>query len=165
MLATSAPVWWALDARAAWLLLLFPMLAWGVWRRRWASLLAAGLSVALADPLASRVLKPLFDRERPCRVLVLDGVDTCGAARAMPSTHATNTAALAAATGSPALAGVAVVVGVSRVVTGQHWPSDVVVGWAVGGLLGLGVRAGVARAARRRGLEPGSVGARDAPSR
>lgn len=136
------------------------MLVWGVWRRRWAWLLGAALAVSVADPLVARVLKPAFDRPRPCHVLAhVETARPCGSGRAMPSGHAANSAALAAATGSPALAGAAVLIGVSRVVLGQHWPSDVVVGWIVGAGLGAGVgagvRAGVGRLVARRATNGG----------
>lgn len=127
---------------------------YAVLRRRWAWLVAGGLAVAVVDPLCARVLKPAVGRERPCRALAgVEAPNGCGAAQSMPSVHAANTAALAAATGSPLLIGIAALTGASRVVTGVHWPSDVIVGWIVGGVVGGAARGGVGvatRAAMRR---------------
>ncbi|MES2641418.1 MAG: phosphatase PAP2 family protein [Myxococcota bacterium] len=139
-------------------ILALAVVGWALWRRRWGWIVGGGLAVALADPLCARVLKPAIGRERPCRERSdVATVRACGAGEAMPSAHAANTAALAAATGSPVLVGVALLAGASRVVTGQHWPSDVVVGWIVGGALGagvgLGTRASMRRLRQRRGRE------------
>ena len=138
--------------------------AYALWKRRWAWIVAGGLAVAVVDPLCARVIKPLAGRDRPCREV--EGVQTphgCGAALAMPSIHAATTAAIAGATGLPVLAGVSLITGASRVVTGQHWPSDVLVGWIVGGAIGgaigrgvggatrAGMRAAMGRARRGRG--------------
>lgn len=119
---------------------------------RW--LLAAALAVGISDVVCARVLKPAVGRERPCEVFEgvhgprsrVGGPFVCGSGASMPSNHAANTAALGAAMASPALAGVAVISGVSRVVNGQHWPSDVFAGWAVGALTGAVIRAACAKA-------------------
>ncbi len=115
-------------------------------------LLPAVLAVAISDVACARVIKPLAERARPCAVLEdvhsrgSPGRPTCGSGQAMPSCHAANTAAIAGALLSPGLAVVAGVAGVARVASGQHWPSDVLAGWALGGGLGLGLRWAVTKA-------------------
>lgn len=117
-------------------------------------LLCAALAVGITDLVCARVVKPTVQRERPCQVLEgvtgprssVSGPFVCGSGASMPSNHAANTAALAAAMGSPALAGISVIAGVSRVVNGQHWPSDVLAGWAAGAVVGVALRAACAKA-------------------
>jgi undecaprenyl-diphosphatase len=54
-------------------------------------LLCAALSIAITDPLASRVLKAIFQRERPCHLVhaphLLAG---CSDSWSFPSSHAVN---------------------------------------------------------------------------
>lgn len=145
---TAAPGAWDLfsDPRGAGILALAVVaVAWRI--KRWLPLAAAALAVATTDPLCSYVLKPAVGRERPCAVLDAayvpvhrDGTLQCGSGLAMPSNHAANTMAAAVASASGALVGASVLVGVSRVATGQHWPSDVLVGWGLGVATGLGAR-------------------------
>lgn len=104
-----------------------------------------GAAAILSNTLAAEVIKDVVDRPRPCAVMTLDLLAPCGAGAAMPSAHAANTAALAVVGASPVLGVVAAVVGISRVVAGQHWPSDVVAGWILGALVGALVRAGAQR--------------------
>lgn len=155
----AGPLWvWLGTPGAAGLLavLALAVLGWGYARRGLGArqvvvgLVAGGLAVAASDPLVSRVLKPALAEPRPCEVGVSRAPPElgCGAGYAMPSAHAANTAALAAAVGGPTLTAVAGVVGVSRVVDGQHWPADVVVGWFVGAVTGGAARALVEAAAQ-----------------
>lgn len=144
----SPPLWALVESRWAMILVAAPV-AWFLWKLgqlRW--ILAVVVAVGLSDVTVVRVLKPIVGRERPCAVLegvhvpTVDGAPHCGSGGAMPSAHASNTMALAAALASPELAAVSFVVGASRVVTGQHWPSDVLVGWGCGFAIGAAVRWG-----------------------
>ncbi|MFB8279304.1 bifunctional phosphatase PAP2/diacylglycerol kinase family protein [Nocardia colli] len=119
-------------------------------------------AVSLASGVANGVAKPLFPRRRPpveavplLRRLVKPPVSS-----SFPSGHAASAAAFttAVALESPGTAAViaplAVAVAYSRVHIGVHWPSDVVVGAALG--------SGVALATRRwwavRDDEPATLG-------
>lgn len=138
-----APFWVALNGPAAAGALGLLLLGWTAWRRAWRTLAVAAVAVALTDPLCARVLKPAFDRPRPCAVspaLAAPPALGCGSGAAMPSIHAANTAALAAAAASPPLAVLAALTGLGRVVVGAHWPTDVLAGWAVGATVGFGAR-------------------------
>jgi membrane-associated phospholipid phosphatase len=104
---------------------------------------------ALATQLVTLLVKRVVARERPDRAagLTLDSRSH----ESFFSGHASQTAALAASAsalsylrGYPFRAGVLVsglaitaTVGLLRVVACKHWPSDVLVGWIVGGALGV----------------------------
>jgi undecaprenyl-diphosphatase len=138
--------WDAIDSVGAKVLLVAGVLGWLLVRGRFAWIALTFLVVAVTDPLCSRVIKPMVERERPCAVLdglyLPGGSDDphCGAGASMPSSHAANMAAMAMVLDAPPLYAAAAVVAVQRVVTGQHWPSDVAAGLAVGGLIGLAAR-------------------------
>lgn len=114
-------------------------LALGLVLRRWRDALVVALATSVAT-VVTRVLKETFERVRP-----EGGVDVLVAGFSMPSGHATSSAAfatsivLATHRGGArhravltVLALLALLVGVSRVVLGAHYPSDVVAGFCSG---------------------------------
>lgn len=125
-------------------------------RGRWVALTLIPL-VAATDQLSASVLKPLVARSRPVEVLgsvhfwygpegwmttPAEVIRSYKSSMSFPSSHATNI------TGAMLFLGlafrkflwpliiVAVVVSYSRVYIGVHWTSDVLVGMAIGALLG-----------------------------
>jgi undecaprenyl-diphosphatase len=126
--------------------------------RHWRLAVAVGAAFVTAD-LTSAVLKAVLDRPRPPAPFAL----VYRAGSAMPSTHATRTAAVAAAAigtttwlaprtrrvlAALLVAGV-VLVGAVMVYLGGHWTTDVLAGWALGGAIGAAAAAAVRRPARR----------------
>jgi undecaprenyl-diphosphatase len=144
--------WGGLIAVAA----LFLVLGRGGTGRR--TVVALILSIALGDAFASQVLKPIVHRPRPCHELAEARViGRCGGRNGFPSNHATNVGAATAVLGTfyPSALLVAVpaalLVGWSRVYLGAHYPGDVLAGYLLGALLGLGV-ASICRRIRRKPL-------------
>jgi len=95
--------------------------------------------VAIVDPVSHYVLKPLFGRIRPCYELadvrLLVG---CGGRFSFPSNHAANSFAIAGVVAyffrkyTALLATSAVLISLSRIYLGRHYPSDVLGGVVLG---------------------------------
>jgi membrane-associated phospholipid phosphatase len=149
---TAAPLWTMLNAplAAGALVVLALYVLWMSGQWKWA--IPALFAVMISDGVSSWGLKPLVGRERPCATLeavyvpMVDDKPHCGSGGAMPSSHAANSMALGAVLASPGIVVVSLIVGVARVAGGQHWPSDVVAGWALGLAIGWALRAGCERA-------------------
>jgi undecaprenyl-diphosphatase len=150
-------------------LLLPGLLAFGYWA--WMQKVEAALggpalyaTLGIGDFLGAQV-KHLTERVRPCRAL--SGVHElagCGGTYSFPSNHALNTAAAAAffqvlypASGWISWPLVAVI-GFSRVYVGGHYVTDVLGGWAIGGVFGAGVAFLLLQWPKFRAPRPARVG-------
>ena len=140
---------------------------------RFRSIVAIALAMAVGDVATARVLKPAFDRPRPCTIQTdLVARVPCGSGRSFPSGHATVAFAFLLAAAPSVrrgwwLAWVAVAVAGSRVVLGVHYPSDVIAGGVVGGIIGHSSRwlLGVKTPTRPRETDPSDSSDEGRPAR
>lgn len=130
--------------------------------------------------LAHRATKLIYTRERPLRHGVKRRTDS------YPSGHATGATALALTTAyvlhrrrlisMPTALGIAtvapLVMGAYRVIADEHWATDVVGGWLLGGAIGLGCNAaladslgGAAHHVKASGASPRALHRRGRPER
>jgi undecaprenyl-diphosphatase len=111
------------------------------------------VTFAITDSLTAQILKPLFERPRPCHDPEMQnyirGLVDCGGLYSMPSNHAANHFALAtfwyfsirAINGRkwPWLWLWAALICYAQVYVGKHYPGDILVGAIVGTLTGWGI--------------------------
>lgn len=104
--------------------------------------LLVGLASAVAASLVRLAVEPAFDRMRPSNLKFARPLEDVYGASSFPSGHSTMVSALVVAmllsgvgkrpSAAGWLAAWAVLVGISRVAVGVHFPSDVVGGFALG---------------------------------
>ena len=152
----------ALVLSSKWMLILVgvPLLGIFAKKRRWMAIGIVVLSIASADLVAVRLVKPLVGRVRPCRALEnVQAPAGCGPGQSFPSAHATNAFALATSAGLllPSawiwLLPIATGVAWSRISLGVHYPSDILAGAVLGVFLALLSRFIVTRVANSFGNE------------
>jgi undecaprenyl-diphosphatase len=124
---------------------------------RWAALMLIPIIVA-SDQLSSQVLKPIFERMRPCEVLgeinlwygpegwIVTPAEVVGGYKtsfSFPSSHAANITAsmvflaLVYKRWMALPLAIMVLVSYSRIYVGVHWPLDVAVGMLLGALIAI----------------------------
>ena len=135
--------------------LLWVFLFWRGGARTRATLLVVLVAVGVSDLISSHVIKTLVARVRPCHVI--EGVTTfgfsCKSSWSFPSSHAVNVACACTVIGYgfarrwlwPVLALIVLLVGISRVYVGMHYPLDVVGGWVIGAAVGVASFPAIAR--------------------
>ncbi len=118
------------------------ILLWKGDRRMRFAIIFSVITLAICDQLSSAVIKPLIERPRPCWTMEVHLLVSCGAGFSMPSSHAANFFGQAyffkkvAPSFTKFLIPLAILVALSRVFVGVHYPADIIIGAALGTLVG-----------------------------
>lgn len=143
------PIMIWISGKYTWIPFYAIILAFIIWHFRKRSLLillGITLVIVFADQLTSSIMKPLFERPRPCHEPLLEGLvylaKGCGGKFGFVSSHAANTFGVAmflwtsfkkVYRWSSLIFIWAAVVSYSRIYLGVHYPLDII----VGGILGV----------------------------
>jgi undecaprenyl-diphosphatase len=107
------------------------------------SAIGAVILLAISDQVSSHMLKPFFERVRPCNVIEnVRLLVNCTHSYSMPSSHAVNNFAVAVFFSKLfpkfkiILFTVATLVALSRPIVGVHYFSDILIGAIIGSLIG-----------------------------
>lgn len=137
-----------------WYLLYVVLIGYSIYKfkaKAWIFIAGAILTVAIADQISSQILKPYFQRQRPCadenfKQFVRLFTNDCPTAYSFTSSHATNHFGLAIffmSTLAFAMKGYkylwllwAFLVAYGQVYIGVHYPTDVIAGAFLGILIG-----------------------------
>ena len=152
-------------AGLVWILLAPALAAWTRQPLLRTTLVTAG-TVWFAD-LTAIALKSVFERPRPFeRLGEVDALLGATVGASMPSGHAATSFAGAVVLAglvrraTPALFALAVLIAVSRVYVGVHYPLDILAGAVLGAAVALGVLWLVRAPRTRSGVPPRSAGSR-----
>ena len=126
-------------------------LVWKAYGKQgWWVILGVLFAILLADQITSALMKPFFERLRPCHDVLLNGMihnyGKCGGMYGFASSHAANSFAIATAMylglsfKFPSVRWLflwAVFFSYTRIYLGVHYPGDILVGALVGTLSGM----------------------------